>query len=120
MKEAIVDADTNVNIQDVSVPSPGPNQLLIKVVAFGTNPKDWKLPKWADRPHNSGDDVAGYVESIGSNVDQFVRGMRVAGLHDWSKAMKETVPGGAYGEYALVQANTAFAIPENVSFEEVS
>lgn len=119
MKEAIVDKDTNVVIRDAPAPTPGPNQLLIKVVAFGTNPKDWKLPNWYKRPHNSGDDVAGYVAAVGSNVDHFVKGMRVAGMHDWSRTAPGTVPGGAFAEYALVEAHTTFVLPRNISFEEV-
>ncbi|KAB8204820.1 hypothetical protein BDV34DRAFT_226063 [Aspergillus parasiticus] len=27
------------------IPNPGPNELLIRVVAGGTNPKDWKFPE---------------------------------------------------------------------------
>src|SRR5262249_7830899 len=34
----------DVQFQDHPIPSPEPNQVLIKVVVAGTNPKDWKYP----------------------------------------------------------------------------
>lgn len=63
---------------------------------------------------NSGDDVAGYVSAVGEDVEdtgEFRIGDRVAGFH------KMLLPGGAYAEFAVVPAHTAFFIPESVSFE---
>lgn len=114
MKEAIVDAETNVVIKESQIPDPSADQVLIRVEVFGTNPKDWKVPAWTNTPHNSGDDVAGVVESVGTNVVEFKKGDRVAGLH---------VPrtgGGAFGEYALVPSNVTFHIPPTTTYEEVS
>lgn len=44
MKEALVSAGPKVNIVDSPIPKPGPDQVLIKVIYSGTNPKDWKVP----------------------------------------------------------------------------
>jgi NADPH:quinone reductase-like Zn-dependent oxidoreductase len=41
MKEAIVHKGVTVEIVDSPVPSPNADQVLIKVVVSGTNPKDW-------------------------------------------------------------------------------
>ena len=45
MKEAFVrgykDESLQVTIRNVPIPVPGAKQLLIKVIASGTNPKDW-------------------------------------------------------------------------------
>ena len=41
MKEAIVKPGPTVNIVDSEIPKPGPDQVLIKVVVSGSNPKDW-------------------------------------------------------------------------------
>lgn len=71
MKEAIVDSDTNVTIRDAPIPTPGPGQVLVKVVIAGTNPKDWKFPAATGTAHNTGDDVAGIVTDIGSGVWEF-------------------------------------------------
>ncbi|KAK3113850.1 hypothetical protein LTR53_008457 [Teratosphaeriaceae sp. CCFEE 6253] len=44
MKEANVDANTNVTLHDAAVPSLyDPHQILIKVVVSACNPKDWKM-----------------------------------------------------------------------------
>lgn len=41
MKEAIVKKDLTVEIVDSPIPQPGPDQVVIKVIASGSNPKDW-------------------------------------------------------------------------------
>ncbi|KAL2413613.1 Trans-enoyl reductase fsr4 [Exophiala dermatitidis] len=108
------DKDFEVRIQDVDVPSPEPDQVLIKVVVAGTNPKDWKYPiffKGRDGL-NTGDDVAGYVEAVGSNVTEFKPGDRVAAFHEMGK------PYGAFAEYAIAPEKTTFHLPKSTSFEE--
>lgn len=69
MKEAHIDADTNVTLHDVPIPELNdPHQILIRVFVAGCNPKDWKMPAGMlvtiGSCPNSGDDVAGnYVSS---------------------------------------------------------
>lgn len=41
MKEAIVSNGPVVKIVDSEIPEAGPEQLVIKVVVSGSNPKDW-------------------------------------------------------------------------------
>lgn len=41
MKEAIVSKGPSVKIVDSPIPEPGPEQVVIKVVVSGSNPKDW-------------------------------------------------------------------------------
>jgi NADPH:quinone reductase-like Zn-dependent oxidoreductase len=41
MKEAIVHKGATVEIVNSPVPTPNADQVLIKVVVSGTNPKDW-------------------------------------------------------------------------------
>jgi NADPH2:quinone reductase len=48
MKEAIVNKELKVTVHDVPVPKPNADQVLIKVVVSGSNPKDWKIPVWMD------------------------------------------------------------------------
>lgn len=84
MKEAIVTgtAGLSVAIKDSPVPEPNDDQLLIKVVVSGSNPKDWKLPEWLKMPGNTGDDIAGIVEKVGANVTEFKPGDRVFAFHE--------------------------------------
>lgn len=80
MKEAIVAKGPKVSIHEVDIPKPNADQVLIKVVCSGSNPKDWKRPDYGE-PHNSGDDIAGIVEAVGENVVEFHKGDRVAAFH---------------------------------------
>ena len=61
---------------------------------------------------NSGDDIAGVIESVGSDVTEFKRGDRVAAFHEMRS------PHGSFAEYALAPAHTTFHLPRATSFEE--
>lgn len=41
MKEVQVSKGLKTVIKDVPIPEPGPEQLVIKVIVSGSNPKDW-------------------------------------------------------------------------------
>lgn len=133
MKEAIVAKDLKVTVQDVGFPSvPSPDHLIIRVYVSGSNPKDWAMAErclYLQPPHrhdilinpfptvsglNQGDDIAGIVHSVGSNVTEFHPGDRVASFHEMLS------PHGSYGEYAVSLAATTFHIPQHVSFEEAA
>ena len=113
MKEAIVAKGPKVTIHDVPVPKPNADQLLIKVVYSGSNPKDWKRPEFFGQPHNSGDDIAGVVEAVGENVVEFKKGDRVAAFHEMM------APSGSFAEYAIAWDYATFHLPKKTSFEEV-
>ncbi|KAI0150123.1 GroES-like protein [Hypoxylon sp. NC0597] len=112
MKEAIVAPGTKVNIIDSPIPKPNADQILIKVVVSGSNPKDWKVPDWRQITMNPGDDIAGVVEEVGSNVTEFKPGDRVAAFHEILS------PHGSFAEYAIAWQHTTFHIPEKTTFEE--
>lgn len=82
MKEAIVHPGPKVTITDSPVPKPNDDQLVIKVVVSGSNPKDWKVPEWMNKTGNSGDDIAGIVHEVGKNVYEFKPGDRVMAFHE--------------------------------------
>ena len=113
MKEAIVSPGPKVEIRDVPIPKPNVDQVLIKVVYSGSNPKDWKRPEWFKKPHNSGDDIAGIVEAVGDNVVEFKKGDRVAAFHEMM------TDHGSFAEYAIAWAYTTFHLPKKTTFEEV-
>ena len=112
MKEAIVAKGPKVTIHDVPVPKPNADQVLIKVIYSGSNPKDWKSPQTGG-PHNSGDDIAGIIEAVGENVTEFKKGDRVAAFHEMM------APHGSFAEYAISWAYSTFHLPKKTSFEEV-
>ncbi|KAL8905415.1 MAG: hypothetical protein Q9207_002655 [Kuettlingeria erythrocarpa] len=78
MKEALVHPDLEVEIVDSPIPVPKDDEVVIKVVVSGSNPKDWKRPVMANQKMNSGDDIAGVVHQVGRNVYEFKPGDRVA------------------------------------------
>lgn len=119
MKEAHVHADTSVTIHDVPIPTINhPSQILIKVMAASCNPKDWKMATGnlmtISACPNSGDDIAGIVDSVGDDVHDFKVGDRVAALHELG------APFGSYAEYAIAYNWTTFHLGKDTSFEEGS
>lgn len=70
-------------IRDVPIPIPGPNEILVRVICCGANPKDWKMPEVLEShlAINQGQDMSGLVEAVGENVSGFRRGDRVAAAH---------------------------------------
>ncbi|KAH8645503.1 zinc-binding oxidoreductase-like protein ToxD [Xylariales sp. PMI_506] len=114
-KQAIVQSSLEaVHIIETPIPVPNSQEVTIKVVVSGTNPKDWKYPLWNDHSHNSGDDIAGIVHSVGENVYEFKPGDRVAAFHEVGKE------NGSFAEYAVAPCWTTFHIPPTVSFEEAA
>ncbi|KUJ06407.1 putative zinc binding dehydrogenase [Mollisia scopiformis] len=94
------------------IPTPGPNQVCIKVIATSSNPKDWQVPAiFPERCANEGDDIAGVVHAVGAEVQEFRLGDRVAGFH------RMLEPHGSYAEYAIEPEVSTFHLPPNISFE---
>lgn len=113
MKEAFVDENVKVTVRDSDIPVPKEGEVLIKVVVVGTNPKDWKIPKMLGNSNgsNEGDDVSGYIESVGEGVVGFRKGDKVAAFHPMF------APHGGYAEYAIAPEYTTFHVPTKTSFE---
>lgn len=114
MKEAICRLGPKVEIHDVPIPEPSDDEVQIKVVVSGTNPKDWKMAEWGLGERNEGDDIAGIVTKVGNDVFEFRPGDRVGAFH------RIRTPHGSYAEYALAPAHTTFHIPHHTSFEEAA
>jgi NADPH:quinone reductase-like Zn-dependent oxidoreductase len=65
-----------------SVPTPAPNEVLIKIHATSLNPVDWKirahgLPYVTTFPAVIGADIAGKIVAIGEDVKEWKAGDRV-------------------------------------------
>ncbi|KAI0473550.1 GroES-like protein [Xylariaceae sp. FL0804] len=114
MKEAIVESGPVVKILDSPVPRAQADQVVIKVVVSGSNPKDWKVPEVYGNVCNEGDDIAGVVHEVGAGVTEFKPGDRVGAFHEM------LAPHGSYAEYAVAWQHTTFHIPEKTSFEEAA
>ncbi|XP_069837548.1 quinone oxidoreductase-like [Dendropsophus ebraccatus] len=101
-------------LTDVPVPSPGENQVLIRVHACGINPVDTYIragvyARKPSLPYTPGTDVSGVVEDVGTNVTSFKRGDRVF--------TRATVTGG-YAEYAIASEDTVYQLPKQLNFKQ--
>lgn len=102
--------------EDVPVPEPGPNEVLVKVAATSLNPIDWKLRSGAMKdfmplqfPHILGSDVAGEVVKAGAGVSELQPGQRVMGY----------VRQG-YAEFLVTPADTLTIVPEGLDLEKAA
>jgi NADPH:quinone reductase len=73
-----------------------------------------KVMSTAPPPMNQGDDIAGIISEVGSDVTEYKSGDRVGAFH------RMLTPGGSYAEYAVAPATTTFHLPKNISFEEAA
>lgn len=101
-----------LRIEDIPTPKPGPGEMLVRVKAAGVNFIDiYQRTGLYPRPFpfGLGQDGAGVVEAIGPGVTAFAAGDRVAFM----------IPGASNAEYAIVPAERAAKIPDNIP-EEVA
>ncbi|KAI0265088.1 dehydrogenase [Gloeopeniophorella convolvens] len=118
-QKAVIVKDGVALLAEAAVPKPGPGQVLVKVVACGQNPTDWKTAKFVNAQGAIiGVDFAGVVEELGPDVPPDVRhvGERVCGfvhggIHE----------NGSFSEYLVASARLGiFAVPEGWSFEDAA
>ncbi|CAF0897810.1 unnamed protein product [Rotaria sp. Silwood1] len=105
---------------DVPVPRKlSAKQILVRVHAASINPVDWKLLNGNlslvihySFPHIPGNDVAGVVVDIGSEVKRFQIGDKVYG--------NVGVHGGSYAEYVCGNESMFALKPKNLTMEEAA
>ncbi|GAB4016722.1 NADP-dependent oxidoreductase [Spirosoma migulaei] len=111
----------NFAIQEVPIPTITPDDVLVKVRAFGVNPADFKT-RAGTTPYSQnytppiilGWDMAGEVVEAGSNVTAFKPGDAVYGMVNFPQ------PGNAYAEYVAAPAAHLAHKPAELSFEEAA
>jgi NADPH2:quinone reductase len=98
-----------MELVDVPVPQPGPQQALVRIAASGVNFIDVYFRTGlykSDLPIALGMEAAGTVEAIGAEVTEVTPGDRVA----------YAMPRGSYAEYAAVPAASLVKIPDALDF----
>jgi NADPH2:quinone reductase len=93
---------------DVEQPSPGPGQLLVRVIASALNFPDVLLCLGLYQirpplPFTPGLELCGEVVALGEGVTAWTTGERVIG--------NPILPGGAFAEYVLMDAADTFRAP---------
>ncbi|WP_394845806.1 NADP-dependent oxidoreductase [Pendulispora brunnea] len=112
--------EQHISLDDVAAPTPGPDDVLVRVAAAAVNPLDAKLARGYFRdvfplklPYVVGTDLAGTVESVGARVTAFRPGDRVM-------ARIEATMGGAFAECAVVPSWLVVPVPTQFGFEEAA
>jgi NADPH:quinone reductase-like Zn-dependent oxidoreductase len=107
--------------EEIEKPTPGDDEVLIRVRAAAVNPMDWHFVRGTPyfvrmmtglrQPKNKrlGVDVAGEVEAVGRNVTRLKPGDEVFG-----------VCRGALAEYACAAESKLATKPDNVTFEQAA
>jgi len=105
-----------MQLEDAPVPTCGAGDLLVRVVAAGINPIDWKIRSGAmaaqipnSFPLTLGSDAAGIVTAVGGSVTGFELGDAVFFYAEFAR-------GGTYAEYVAVDASQVAKKPRTVSF----
>jgi len=107
--------ESRLRVSQVAAPSCGPDELRIRVAAFGVNRADLLQRRGLYPPPPGaspilGLECAGIVSEIGSRVRGFREGERVMAL----------LPGGGYAEEVAVDPGLVMRVPENLSLEEAA
>jgi NADPH:quinone reductase len=102
-----------LTLVDLPVPTPKPNEALVQIKASGVNFidvyfREGRYP--AQLPFINGQEAAGVVIEVGSEVTNVQRGDRVA----YTSAL------GSYAEFAAVPANRLVKIPDQLDFEQAA
>lgn len=116
-----------LQLQDVAKPAPEADEVLIKIQAASINARDWRFmraqpffirlkPGGLLQPKNRtlGGDVAGRVEAVGHNVQQFKPGDEVFGY------LPSATGRGTFAEYVCAKENLIASKPTNLSFEQAA
>jgi NADPH:quinone reductase-like Zn-dependent oxidoreductase len=111
-----------LRLAEVARPTPGEQDVLVRIYAAAANPLDWhrmrgapflvRLQEGLLRPRETilGADIAGRVEAVGAGVTQFRPGDAVFG----------GVSAGGFAEYAVAPAHALVLKPTGCSFEEAA
>ncbi len=100
-----------LELQDVKIGSPGPDEIKVTNHAIGLNYIDTyhrsglypiKLPS------GIGLEAAGKIDEVGSDVTEFNKGDKIA---------YASVPLGAYAQQRIIPAKIAVKVPDSISYE---
>jgi NADPH:quinone reductase-like Zn-dependent oxidoreductase len=107
-----------LNLTEVERPVPNADEVLIRVRAAAVNPVDWKIRDGMGEifglkpPFILGGEVAGTIEAVGADVQNFKPGDDV---YSFMSAMT-----GGYAEYAVAKQTEIVRKPESLDFENAA
>jgi len=103
-----------LQLEESPRPQPGPGELLVRMHASGVNPVETYIragtyARLPQLPYTPGNDGAGVVEQVGTEVRELRAGDRVYTAGSVS---------GTYAEFALSKEEQVHPLPANVSFAQ--
>lgn len=115
MKAVVYDKSASPDVlvyREVEKPSPGDNEVLVKIHAASMNAADYRSMKMGMIPKRKifGSDIAGRIEAVGRNIRRFTVGDEVIG--DISGCGM-----GGFAEYVAVPETPLAMKPAAVSFD---
>jgi NADPH:quinone reductase-like Zn-dependent oxidoreductase len=107
-----------VVVEEVPVPSPGPGEVLVRVIAAGVAPWDAIVREGKSKvspqpPLTLGSDLSGVVEKVGPGVTDFAPGDEVYGVTNSQFC-------GAQAEFAVATAGMVARKPGSLNFLEAA
>lgn len=103
-----------LGLREVPPPATGPDDVLVRVVAAGTNPADWECRSglaadwFGAGPYVWGWDVSGVVAAVGERVTAFVPGDEVYGMPRFPELAE------GYAEFVAAPAAQLARKPRNL------
>ncbi|GAB24862.1 putative oxidoreductase [Gordonia polyisoprenivorans NBRC 16320 = JCM 10675] len=112
MRAIVVNAEKNLTVADIPTPTPGPDEVLVRVAAAGINRADLMQRQGLYPPPPGitdvmGMEISGTVVALGRDVgpDSPALGQQVCAL----------IAGGGYADYAVVPVTQVLSVPSAVS-----
>jgi NADPH2:quinone reductase len=112
---AVVSSSSGPVLQDIAIPSPGPDEVLIRVKAAALNRADLGMLRGAAHGRVGGAGTPLGLELAGDVVET---GTAVTGWRVGDRVMAAS--GSAFAEYALGHAKRIYPAPEGLSFEQAA
>ena len=110
----------SVLLEDVPMPRPGADDILVRVVASGVNPIEFKIRQGQmgkalgrPLPVTLGWDCAGVVSAVGAQVTRFKVGDAVFAYPEFTRD-------GSHAEAVAISAAQAALCPKSLSFEQAA
>jgi NADPH:quinone reductase-like Zn-dependent oxidoreductase len=111
-----------LKLSDLPRPEPREGEVLVRILAAGVNPVDWKIRAGylqqrmpSAFPITLGWDLAGIVEERGLGARRFEAGDKV-----YAYARKNSIHDGTYAEYIALPESYLSLKPKNITFEKAA
>jgi threonine dehydrogenase-like Zn-dependent dehydrogenase len=143
MKAALFYGGTDIRVQEIATPEPGPGQVLVRVLAAGVCGSDlhgYRRPdQTLDPPRTKGHELAGEIAALGPGVEGLSVGARVGvepahlsscGQCRWCRrgdtqlcpelGLARQAHSTGFAEYSLESAGMCYPLPQGLPIEQAA